>query len=98
MSNRAVGQPRQRCSGYDVPNYYDGCNFGSVEEYRVRGNRRAARPGSGEKCTRIGNDPYAKSGWGKGLEVVEIMKRRKMEYCMYRRRNGEHGRWRRDTR
>ena len=29
MSNCTVRQPGQRCSGYDVPNYYDGCNFGS---------------------------------------------------------------------
>ena len=38
---------------------------------------------------------------GKALEVVEMMKRRKMEYYVYRRRSGEetgHGRWRRDTR
>ena len=39
---------------------------------------------------------------GKTLEVVGIIKRRKMEVlCVYRRRRGEetgHGRWRRDTR
>ena len=100
MSNRTVGQPGQRCSSYEVPNYYDRFSLGSIQGSRAGATdvahlpaaaRNIRGPGEGvQPETTFMQSPDGESEWHCGDDG---------EKCVGSSGNDEgHGRWRRDTR